>query len=234
MTGSNPEAQRLNAIAAAIGCRNYLEIGVATGDTFAVVEAPRKTGVDPAFQFDISAASTANVDFFTGTSDEFFAQLDSSVSYDLVYIDGLHTFAQTYRDFCNVLTHTHDRSVIVLDDVWPTDIFSVIPDYHRAMAERFRTGVPGMDWHGDVFKIASAIHDYHTTLSYATALGEARPAMLVWRAPRRDSPRFRGLEEIERQTYLDFLDRLDLLNAIPQADAIRLSAAPARAAGSAR
>ena len=41
-------------------------------------------------------------------------------SLDLVYLDGLHTFEQTYRDLCNTLMHAHPATVILVDDTVPT------------------------------------------------------------------------------------------------------------------
>ncbi|HET7247078.1 MAG TPA: class I SAM-dependent methyltransferase [Streptosporangiaceae bacterium] len=43
------------------------------------------------------------------TSDEFFAGLPTGKTYDLIFIDGLHTFEQAYRDLCNAIVHSHDE-----------------------------------------------------------------------------------------------------------------------------
>ncbi len=44
-------SKRLNRLAAALGAKSYLEIGVHTGGTFARVQVAERTAVDPAFPF---------------------------------------------------------------------------------------------------------------------------------------------------------------------------------------
>jgi predicted O-methyltransferase YrrM len=94
-------SKRLNRLAAALGARSYLEIGVMTGGTFERVQVAERTAVDPAFQFDISGHADDATIFAEMTSDEFFSGLPAAKSYDLIFIDGLHTFEQAYRDLCN-------------------------------------------------------------------------------------------------------------------------------------
>ena len=47
-------SKRLNRLAAALEVRSYLEIGVHTGGTFARVQVPERTAVDPAFPFPVA------------------------------------------------------------------------------------------------------------------------------------------------------------------------------------
>ena len=42
------------------------------------------------------------------TSDEFFATLRRSKRFDVAFLDGLHTFDQTYRDMINTFAHLRD------------------------------------------------------------------------------------------------------------------------------
>jgi hypothetical protein len=53
------------------------------------------------------------------TSDEFFATLRPSKRYDVAFIDGLHTFEQTYRDVINTFAHLRS-GVILIDDTVPS------------------------------------------------------------------------------------------------------------------
>src|SRR5919108_2165198 len=92
--------RRLNRIGAALGARSYLEIGVAAGNTFHAVTIPERTGVDLQFQFDIEAAMDARTVLKPMTSDAFFAELSIHHTFDVIYLDGLHTVEQTYRDLC--------------------------------------------------------------------------------------------------------------------------------------
>jgi len=100
-------AGRLNRLADAVGARSYLEIGVETGVTFDRVRVAERTAVDPIFLFDITQHASEDTIFAQTTSDEFFAGLPAAKQYDLIFVDGLHTFEQTYRDLCNCLLHSH-------------------------------------------------------------------------------------------------------------------------------
>ena len=92
---------RLNALAAAISARSYLEIGVSRGSTFNRVNIARKVAVDPVFRFDTAADAAPGVAFHRVPSDAFFSRRDPArPRFDLIYLDGLHTFEQTFRDFC--------------------------------------------------------------------------------------------------------------------------------------
>jgi hypothetical protein len=83
--------------------------------------------------------------------------LSSEVLFDFIFLDGLHTFSQTYRDFRNALKHLHPDGYILIDDVIPWDIQSANPNYLEAMQERSNLGVKSGIWHGDVFKLAFLI-----------------------------------------------------------------------------
>jgi len=50
-------------------------------------------------------ALAARSSFAVTTSDEFFSTLRPSKRYDVAFIDGLHTFEQTYRDVINTFAH---------------------------------------------------------------------------------------------------------------------------------
>ena len=138
---------------------------------------------------------------------------DISTKYDIVFLDGLHKFEQTFRDFCNSQSHCHDRTVWMIDDVHPNDVFSAHPD--QKLAYRFRTlhGKQGRAWHGDVFKLVFAIHDFFPNLSYRTISDGGNPQTVVVRRARKDfRPRLGDLEKISRLTYYDFIENRDLLN----------------------
>ena len=58
MSGTH-SSRRINALAAAMRARRYLEVGVNKGETFLAVEIAEKTAVDPEFRFDWQAAADA-------------------------------------------------------------------------------------------------------------------------------------------------------------------------------
>jgi hypothetical protein len=51
--------RRINRLAKLIDAQSYLEIGVASGETFFRVDCPRKVAVDPRFQFDVHLRANA-------------------------------------------------------------------------------------------------------------------------------------------------------------------------------
>ena len=121
-------------IAARIGARTYLEIGVQRGDAFSSVEIETKVGVDP----DPSSAATIHL-----PSDAYFAQLDAEKSpdrFDVVFVDGLHHREQVVRDVLNSIRYLSDGGAIVVHDCNPPTERSG----GRAMC-------PGV-WCGDVWK----------------------------------------------------------------------------------
>lgn len=219
---SGHSARRIARIARHIGARSYLEIGVFRGKTFNSLQFERKVGVDPSFQFDVADFQRDGVEFHAVRSDEYFTSCGEKQQFDIVFIDGLHTFQQTFRDFCNSLACTHDRTVWLIDDVLPIDVYSAWPVEAEALKFRRRAGGDGPQWHGDVYKVVFALHDFFPMFSYVTITGSGNPQAVVWRAPRRDfSPLLNSLEAIERLTYFDLLNRLDVLNAKSEEAAFR-------------
>jgi hypothetical protein len=216
----NHSVRRLGHLAAALGTASYLEIGVDRGATFQDIDVSSKTGVDPDLKVRASNLEGPGARIEAVPSDQYFASLDPSARFDLVFIDGMHTYEQTYRDLCSTLMHTHDRSVIVIDDTRPSDVYSAVRDQElaitirrREQGRRERSWRRGdRSWHGDVFKVIFAIHDFHHGLDYATITGPDNPQTVVWRSrafARR--PRFDSFEAIARLTYFDLIVHEDVL-----------------------
>lgn len=186
-------SDRLNRLAACLPSRStYLEIGVSFGRTFDAVGVPFKWGVDPAPKFNPfllpQGCRIANT-----TSDDFFARLDSGIRFDLVYLDGLHHWQQTYRDFLNGMDHALPHTVFLIDDVVPTDEFSSWPDQDAAIAGRRATGNLSSAWHGDVFKVLFAIRDCHPDLSYRVITDGWNAQAVVW-----STSGYRGSRDVQR------------------------------------
>jgi hypothetical protein len=215
-------SHRLNALARGIGAQTYVEIGVWMGDTFHNVEAPLRVGVDPDPLFDWKASLGRNTHFHPVTSDRFFSS-GAAVPYrfDLAFIDGLHEYQQTLRDFLAVLAQSGPRAIWVIDDTHPSDFFSALPSQGQAFNGRAQYGNNSQAWHGDVFKVVFTLHDFFPNLSFCTISTGGNPATLVWREPRaKFKPRFKSLEGIGRSDYFAFADNLDLFNLMPEPEAI--------------
>jgi len=221
----NHSARRINRISKAIGAQTYLEIGVNKGGTFLSVDTPIKTAVDPKFRFDTSVISNADIYLHEVPSDAFFAALPVQQKYDLIFIDGLHTFEQTYRDLCNCLNHSHERTVILIDDVQPNDVFASLRNQSQAVSFRRHSGTPGAaSWMGDVFKVVFMLHDFHLGLNYCTLqTNQKRQQTLVWRSNANwRKPLFNSFELIDRLSYFDLISHIEILKTCPEEEGIQL------------
>lgn len=203
-------AGRLNAIAQAIKAKTYLEIGAYNDETFRQVNIESKVAVDPNFIFDYKPLINDKTMFFECESDKFFACYSSGFrTFDLIYIDGLHTFEQTFRDLLNSLSFCHRCSVILIDDTMPINP-AAAEKYHRDWSILSQTlGIIDRSWMGDVYKLIAAVHDYLPQYSFHTFPGHGQ-AVLTYQPRDLSStgkvlPRFKSLEDISRITFTDFL-----------------------------
>lgn len=176
-------ARLLNELAEKLKLRSYLEIGVEAGFTFRRIKIDSRVAVDPNFLFDYSLLESNTVHFYEVESDTFFRELDASTRYDLVFIDGLHTYEQVKKDLLNTLKHATKESIVVIDDTVPIDKFSSLPSQEECYRLRKLSGFPDDgSWHGDVFKLVhslSLIRD--NGLRIATLVDLVNPKTVVWR-----------------------------------------------------
>lgn len=115
--------------------KNYLEIGVSTGDNISHVIAENKDGVDPGLG---SYSNLSNLVNFKMTSDEFFSK--NQKQYDFIFIDGLHETEQVDKDISNSLKFLNINGMILLHDTLPVSFESqLVPRKTRV-------------WNGDVWK----------------------------------------------------------------------------------
>jgi len=213
--------QRLNFFLERFDNPRYLEVGVFKGITFSEIRAHRKVAVDPKFHFDVPPPSP-DTEFHEVPSDIYFANVARESVFDVIFLDGLHTFEQTYRDFCNAVLHVHPGSIIVIDDTIPSDPYSAIRDQRLAVTTREKHGGKGRAWHGDTYKTVLAIHDFFPSFSYATVMDDGNPQSVVWRQSRNTNPAFERFEQIGQVDYFEFLNKLPLFNPVTNAELIRL------------
>ena len=91
--------RRINSLRNIIDAKNYLEIGVCTGKAFNKPDfAGTKVAVDPKFRFNTAIYSNNRTQFFECTSDIFEA-FNQSAKFDIIFIDGLHTYEQPFRTY---------------------------------------------------------------------------------------------------------------------------------------
>jgi hypothetical protein len=147
----------------------YLEIGVATGDSFCLPGAQtRAVGVDPAPRVPYTLRPQQKL--FALTSDEFFARHDAIAELggqrvQMAFIDGMHHFEFALRDFANVEAVCDPRAVIFIHDCHPIDARSSA----REQSTRF--------WSGDVWRLIVLLKKHrpdlrvHTLATPPTGLG---------------------------------------------------------------
>ena len=164
-------AERINKIASLLKTpKDYLEIGVQYGFTLSSVNLRNKTGVDPQLMFNPRLAQ--GVKLHKETSDVFFSKLGQEVRFDVIFLDGLHTFEQTSRDFVNALRHLKPGGVIIIDDVVPSSREKALPSREESIRRQLQvSGAADGEWFGDVWKVPVAVHDLYPGLLDVTVLG---------------------------------------------------------------
>lgn len=111
--------------------KRYLEIGVRDPESnLNLIDVEHKDGVDPAGRCN-----------YPITSDDFFEQLDENVTYDIVFIDGLHLDYQVEKDITNSLKHLSEGGTIVMHDCSPIKEEHQVEEY-----------VVGTTWNGTTWK----------------------------------------------------------------------------------
>ena len=113
--------------------KSYLEIGVHTGYNFHQIRCDAKQSVDPKYPAT-----------FQVTSDEYFTELPGYIfPYDLIFIDGLHTEQQVYKDLTNSLECVDENGFIIVHDCNPATEWATRP------SEEYKQGEI---WNGTTYK----------------------------------------------------------------------------------
>ena len=194
--------RRLNYLIRHLRLNSYLEVGLGNGGTFDGVKAAYKVGVDP-HPWNPEVRNLSGVHLLT--SDEYFSRhWDGACKFDLILLDGLHTAEQTYRDFVNSLHYAHARTVWLIDDVVPSDVFSANPDSAEAISQRkAATGSDDHSWHGDVYKVVWMIRAYHNNMRLRTFWPQQPQSLIYFEASAQNPASKKNLSEIARLTYDD-------------------------------
>ena len=199
-----------------LGARNYLEIGVSDGTCFCALTAAQKIGVDPIAPSPAVLAETRKpgVRYFASTSDDFFQKSAAEVladGLDVVFIDGLHTYVQAYRDCINSLAYLNPGGAILLHDCLPTSELEAREAQNYEDAKRLNAGVAWNEaWVGDVWKAILKLRAQHSDLE-TCVLNCDHGIGLVYRAQNRSGLSLTS-EQIDAMAYSDFAgDALRLL-----------------------
>lgn len=126
---------------------SYLEIGVRNPeDNFNKIIANNKYSVDPGLEFKKNPVD------FKVTSDDFFdllnngSVLDREIKFDVIFIDGLHTSNQVYKDIQNSLNYLTEDGFIVIHDCNPPT------EWHARETQHYLLSPARNHWNGTVWK----------------------------------------------------------------------------------
>jgi len=204
--------ERVAVVAAELARRrpaHYLEIGVGAGVVFLHVRAERKVGVDPTprvprWKWVLHPNSLIRGSFFRTASERFFDALEPDRTFDVIFIDGDHSFAQSRRDVERALEHLAPDGVVLVHDCNPPTPESASPDSADAR---------GGPWCGEVYKTIVELRATRPDLAVDTiaadfGIGVIRPGegervelepeaieAMTWADLNRDRARLLGLRE---------------------------------------
>ena len=196
-------AEVINYFIKRCGYQRYLEIGVASGTTFNAVEAAYKVAVDPHFQ---TKPESLQGESFELSSDRFFDE-HLTATFDIVFIDGLHTFEQALRDFTRAMGRVPRSGLILLDDCNPGDYLASLKDHSLCASGKRQMHAPDADWMGDVYRTILFIREYFDNVSFSYIKNTAG-IVAVWFQPRAIVPWFQTVEQIARCEYAQFKHEL--------------------------
>lgn len=175
----------INKVIELIWARSYLEIWIQQAICFNAVKCENKVGVDP---------HTEKREWvILKTSDEFFET--NTQKFDVVFIDGLHTYEQVKKDFFN--------SMLCLNKWWVV----IFHDMNPSTEERAKSFADGWLWNGDCYKLAIELRN--KWFEFSTV--EDDQWCLIWK---QSAPKW--AEHTFELTY-ETLDknRQEILNLIP-------------------
>ena len=121
--------------------KNYLEVGCDKDENFSKINVEKKIGVDP-----------LNGGTLRMTSDDFFKT--NNEKFDLIFLDGLHTYEQTIKDIDNSLKFLNNHGVVIIHDCLPKKIWNqIVPRVYG-------------HWNGDVWKAIVHSRTYSNADTY--------------------------------------------------------------------
>jgi len=151
--------------------KTYLEIGYQHGINYSNICIENKTTIDPYPSVTLNNLQMENkiyvdkdINLYLTTSNTFFETFDHK--YDIIFIDGLHTYEQVKLDFENSIKSLNENGLIVLHDMNPIDVF------HEGRIitgrERSKSFADGGQWNGDCYKLAIDMYNGKYDYEYFT------------------------------------------------------------------
>lgn len=218
---------------------SYLEIGIRAGGLFTKVAADRKVGVDPCYAIPIGRRMSSmfrnilrHSVLHKLTSDEYFqhVQGEGHNDFDIVFIDGMHTYEQSLRDICNSVRHLKPGGIILIHDCLPPHAAAAtsVKGAKEAFEMEFDAptavnGIAGWDgvWCGDVWKSLVHCHRHFKSLSCSLLDTDMGIGVIV-RSEFTLSDLIPATDDsIDQSTYSEYMDALRYaIPTVPADDAI--------------
>ena len=130
----------------------YLEIGVRNGETFFSIKTKRKYGIDPNYFFSkrfLMKSLFKNYNWgykmYREESDTFFIHRATQLKnfrISVAFIDGFHTYEQSFNDAINCLKWLEPNGIIIFHDCNPQSEQAAFPQLPSTP----------INWNGDVWK----------------------------------------------------------------------------------
>ncbi len=185
----------INEIIKSKNFKDYLEIGCDQNEVFSEVNIANKIGVDP------NNGGTHRM-----TSDFFFSK--NKDKFDLVFIDGLHTYKQALRDIENAINVLRDKGLILLHDCFPMSYFDqAVPRAQRK-------------WNGDVWKAITEVRTLNSMDTYVGAFDNGIGLIL-----KRENKKLlqKPSKPFQKINYKDYYDNYkEYLNLIDKNDFFKI------------
>ena len=199
--------------------QSYLEIGVENGVCFMPIRVRHKVAVDPKFAITwksklkwlVLNPSNWTAAFHETTSDDYFARNPDS-RFDVIFVDGLHTYAQSLKDVVNSLKRLNEGGVIFLHDCLPPHRAAAYPT-QISQKQAAELGFDGWtpEWCGDVWKTVCFLRSQRKDLRVCVLKGDYGLGVVSRGEP--ESSLNLSEDALNNMTYEDLSrDTVNLLN----------------------
>ncbi len=166
----------------------YLEIGCDQNELFSHVNIEKKIGVDP------NSGGTHRM-----TSDAFFSR--NNDKFDLIFIDGLHTYDQALKDIKNSLVVLNDKGILLLHDCFPLTFYDqAVPRAQRKC-------------NGDVWKSITEIRTFDSLDTYVGAFDNGIGLIVKRKNQKKLTKPLKPFKKISYEEYYNnYKEYLNLIN----------------------
>lgn len=206
-------AETISYLCELAGFDRYLEITSAGRENGANVRCAHRCIVGPLVED--QAEEDGSLRWCTSDSDHFYDDYASSELFDIVFLDGVHTFEQTLRDFNRSLRLLSAGGLVLIDDCFPSDPIAALRSPVDCVRLKEINGHPDRNWMGDTFRIVPYLL---MMTDYSLAFVSETPGMLAVWGEKRKGARARthmfNVASIRFEEFAEkFVQEVDVLTA---------------------